>query len=178
MEPETLYAALPICGLDPGRTFPLYRRGGKREQEAPSPNKTPLPTSWVMAGSLVVKALRDLQADMSQQYVSKLDAFDSFVSHAKLAPLDLRPVSATAAAATAGAGEERRRKVVLVDDLPHVNAPEQRRRLAASLGVPCPDPHTMLSQKHFAVVGSLLDLPAAPVAANRRGLCIHKLPVW
>ena len=73
---------------------------------------------------------------MGQQYFSKLDAFDSFVSHAKLAPLDVRPVSTTPSSPTAG--KERRRKVILVDDLPHVNAPEQRRRLAAALGAPLP----------------------------------------
>jgi hypothetical protein len=69
---------------------------------------------------------------MSQQYVSKLDAFDSFVSHAKLAPLVLQPVSGPAWPPVA-AGETTR-KVILVDDLPQVNSSDQRRRLAASLG--------------------------------------------
>lgn len=67
-----------------------------------------------------------------QQYMSKLDAFESFVSHAKLAPLRMQPVNDMA-----GEGLPKRRKLILVDDLPHASGAEQIRRLTQSLGLLC-----------------------------------------
>ena len=72
-----------------------------------------------------------LQGAQGQQYLSKLDAFESFVSHAKLAPLSVRPVDNAASSGQA----VKRRKLVLVEDLPYASASDQRKRLLHSLGI-------------------------------------------
>lgn len=71
-----------------------------------------------------------MQGAQGQQYVSKLDAFESFVSHAKLAPLSLRPVDSLDGSAPSA----KQRKLVLVEDLPYASASDQRKRLLQSLG--------------------------------------------
>ena len=80
---------------------------------------------------------------MQQHWESKLDAFDSFVAHAKLAPLTITGPS--------GKPEKKPcstvRKLILVDDLPHVAGVDQKRRLTNSLGMHLGVPigHTELS---------------------------------
>ena len=69
-----------------------------------------------------------MKADRTDQYVSKLDAFHSFVAHAKLAPLAL--TSVTDPSTIHGS---KRRKVILVDDLPHAAGTEQRSQLTDAI---------------------------------------------
>ena len=72
-----------------------------------------------------------VQVGMQQHWESKLDAFDRFVAHAKLAPLTITVASGKREKKPCSTG----RKLVLVDDLPHVAGADQKRRLTNSLGM-------------------------------------------
>ena len=72
-----------------------------------------------------------VQVGMQQHWESKLDAFDSFVAHAKFAPLAITATSDKPKKQPCSTG----RKLIVVDDLPHVAGVDQKRRLTNSLGM-------------------------------------------
>ncbi|KAK9832070.1 hypothetical protein WJX81_003996 [Elliptochloris bilobata] len=97
--------------------------------------RAPVPTLW---------ADHLYQAERGVAYASKLDDFDSFVAHAKLAGLALGPSAASLPAGAAGTAVVSTsiqqgasvppQKLVVVDDLPHAAGAEARLRLVSALG--------------------------------------------
>ncbi|KAK9814703.1 hypothetical protein WJX72_010168 [[Myrmecia] bisecta] len=95
----------------------------------------PVPTLW---------AEHQYQAASGVRYVSKLHAFEEFVSRSKLSSLSLLRSTAAAQPAAEPASQHSQhsqpalrpapKKIILVDDLPHAGDAEQRHRLADALG--------------------------------------------
>lgn len=107
----------------------------------PTPSNHPAATpiveaseQWLEIVALTAQQYRRfllLQADPWQTFISKLDAFDEFITHVKLAPLQLMKGDALECSPT---GPGNRKTLILVDDMPQVNGVEMHRRLANSVG--------------------------------------------